>query len=226
MLDLDALAYSNNWSSRPPGKKAFIGILALGISLASSNIWIHLAVMATMSALLMVGAGIHWKAYGKLFIVPVSFIFISVATLLVSVSTTGQGLLWKVEIGRIVLGISPDSIPQVKVLLSRCIGALSGLYFMALTIPLNQFVGVLKKIRIPVILIEIVVIMYRFIHIFLLSVQESYQALQMKNGFVDLKTSRRSLSMLVVMTYEKMMASYTDWLTVLETKNFDGDFHV
>lgn len=226
MLDLDALAYSNKWSRRSPGKKVLIGILALSVSLVSQNLLIHLMVLATISALVVAGAGIPWKAYGKLFIIPTSFLFLSVATMLVSVSTTGAGLDWKIDLGRVVVGISPDSFPLIRILLSRCVAALSGMYFITLTVPLNQLVRVFKKIHLPVLFIELVVLVYRFIHLFLLSVQESYQALQMKNGFVDMKTSRKSLSLLVVMTYEKMMQSYRDWLTVLEIKNFDGDFHV
>lgn len=226
MFDLDALAHSNKWSQKSPRKKVFIGVAALVVSLAVSNFHIHLAVAATMSVLIVAGAGISWKAYGKLYIIPLSFLMLGAATMLLSISTTGDGLQWKIDLGGFVVGISAEVMPQIKILISRCIAALSGLYFMTLTTPLNQLVKVLKKVRVPIILIELVVLMYRFIHIFLVSLQESYQALQMKNGFYDMKTSRRSLSLLVVMTYEKMMSSYREWLLVLEIKNFDGDFHV
>ncbi|QSX08833.1 cobalt ECF transporter T component CbiQ [Alkalibacter rhizosphaerae] len=226
MLDMDAYAYSNKMAERSAEWKLGFALLGLTSSLLTSKGLLHMIVVITMTVMVIGFARIPWRAYVQLYLIPVSFLLLSVLTLLVSISGSGDGLEWYWKMGNYHIGISRESIRIVGVLTGRCVASLSCLYFLSLTTPLNQLVGVLKRFRFPVILIELIVLIYRFLHIFLASVHDSYHALQLRNGFATMKISRKSLAMLVVMTYSKMMESYNDWQMVLATKNFNGDFHV
>lgn len=226
MLDLDAFAYNNRLSRMSASRKGTVAGVAMVLSMVARAWWLHLLVVVVMSAVVVGMARIPWKAYVKLFAVPTTFLLLSVGTMLVSVSSAADGLTWYRHMGGFYIGISRSSVDMVQVLFGRCMAALSGLYFLSLTTPLNQLVGVLKKVHVPVILIELVVLIYRFIHIFFTAVQDSVHALQLRNGFINAKTARTSIVLLVVMTYTRMMNSYDDWQMVLATKNFNGDFHV
>lgn len=226
MLDLDAYAYSNPWSRKAPEGKVLLGLGALLLAMLAGKLWIHGLIFLFLSFLVVASVKIPFLYYIKLFRIPVSFLMLGVLSMLVSLSTTGDGLVARVPLGAVTIGISFASLPLVFLLLGRCLATLSALYFMALTVPLNQMIRLMKKIRIPILLIELMVLMYRFIHVFLTSVQESVEALQLRNGFINGKTARKSVVLLMVMTYNKVMASYDDWLMVLETKNYNGNFHV
>lgn len=226
MLDMDAYAYSNPWSQKSPDGKALLGLGAILLAMVSQSLWIQGLLILILGFLVVCQAKIPLSYYIKLFRIPVTFLILGMVTMLITLSTTGEELLWSLSLGNIYLGITPSGIPMAGLLLGRCMATLSALYFMALTIPLNQTIRLMKKVRIPVLLIELMVLMYRFIHIFLSSVQESLEALQLRNGFINGKTARKSLALLVVMIYGKMMASYSDWVMVLDTKNYNGNFYV
>lgn len=226
MLDMDAYAYSNPWSQKSPEGKALLGLGTMLLAMVSQQLWIQGLLILFLGFVVVCLAKIPFPYYIKLFRIPVSFLILGMVTMLVTLSTTGEGLIWHISVGNVFLGISPSGLPVAGLLLGRCMATLSALYFTALTIPLNQMIRLMKKVHIPILIIELMVLMYRFIHIFLSSVQESLEALQLRNGFINGKTARKSLFLLVVMTYEKMMASYGDWVMVLDTKNYNGNFYV
>lgn len=226
VFDFDSLSYSNRWSQRPPEGKAFLGFSAIVLSMVLSFYWVHGLIVGLLAYLTVVRAGIPLKRFLGFYTIPLTFLLLAALTLLFSISTTSEGFIWHFAFGRYFFGISAGGLSQVGPIASRCVSTLTALYFLVLTIPIQQMVRLLKRCRVPIFLIELFVMMYRFINVFVTSVVESYQILQLRNGFSTYKTSIRSLSLLVVMTYERMILHYEDWQLALQTKNFNGDFHI
>ncbi|WP_195683179.1 CbiQ family ECF transporter T component [Alkalibacter mobilis] len=223
---MDRHAYSNGLTDANPLKKgAFAGTL-LGIALVFDISTLHLLIALGTSIIVIIMGKVDFRVYLKLFMIPGSFLILSILTLLVSISTDQKNFLISGEIFGFYFGVVKTSLSLSWLIFTRCLATLSIAYFTALTIPVNQMVVIMKKLRLPSVLIELIVLMYRFINIFIKSFYESYNALILKNGFADLRKSRKSISLLAAMMFNKILGGYKDWRVVLETKNFNGDFHV
>lgn len=104
---------------------------------------------------------------------------------------------------------------------------LSGLHpLFVLTVPVQQLVKVMRTIHIPVLLIELMVLIYRFIFIFIEEAAAIRHAQQLRFGYHGLKNSYKSLAMLVNVLFQRVMLRYRDMSVVLDVKLFQGDFHV
>ena len=70
------------------------------------------------------------------------------------------------------------------------------LYFLALTTPMTEIITVLHKLKVPVIITELMVLIYRFIFVFMETATTIRRAQLSRSGYVSMKSSFRSLSRL------------------------------
>lgn len=223
MSSIDRYAYFNALSEKNPFLKMGLGILALVLSLVIDNIPFHLGVLAVVSLVIIGIAKIPMKGYFNLYKIPGGFLLLSVFTVLVSVSSSGGA--GGVTLGSLRFMITPESQEMALNLFFRALACISATYFIALTVPINQQVFVFKRFRLPTVFIEMVVLIYRFINIFMEEFHTMQNAMELKLGNRNLKTSVRSLSLLGTGIFFRVMDSYTDWKNVLEVKLYDGNFY-
>ncbi|NTW72287.1 MAG: cobalt ECF transporter T component CbiQ [Eubacteriaceae bacterium] len=226
MLQIDIYANSNRLSTRNPYIKGLWAGAGLLIAIMTSNVYVHMAITVLAALAVVLMAGIKFTAYLKLFRIPASFLLLSIATILVSVSPARGDFLVSVKLLGFYFGISDGSLNMAMMLLTRSLACLSATYFISLTIPLNQIILILKKIRTPRSVIEMTVLMYRFISVFIEEFSDMQNALEMKSGYRNFKTSYRSVSILAGTLFLRVMNSYKDWKTALEVKNYNGNFYV
>ena len=70
------------------------------------------------------------------------------------------------------------------------------------------------------------ILIYRFIFIFIEEAEEIYKSQQLKFGYTNLKTSYNSMSLLIKTLFFRMMRRYEDMSISLDIKLYDGKFHV
>ncbi|MDN6682907.1 MAG: energy-coupling factor ABC transporter transmembrane protein, partial [Enterobacterales bacterium] len=110
--------------------------------------------------------------------------------------------------------------------LCRSLAALSATYLFVLTTPFSQWVRLLKRSHLPLVLIEQVLLTYRFIFIFIEEAAAIHRAQSLRFGYVSLRTGYRSLSMLVGMLLARVMERHKQMSIALEVKLYNGDFHL
>lgn len=91
---------------------------------------------------------------------------------------------------------------------------------------MNQLIVVFNKLRIPSVIIEMIILIYRFANIFLDVYKDMQMAIELKFGFRGLKNSYRSVALLVSLLFLKMMDSYDELNTSLEVKLYNGNFYI
>lgn len=226
MLQIDVYANSNRLSTRNPYIKGLWAAAALSAAILTDNSYIHLAIILLAAWAVVLMAGIKGNAYVKLFRIPASFLLLSIASILVSVSSVRGDFLLSIKLLGFYFGISNGSLSMAVMLLTRSLACLSATFFISLTIPLNQIILILKKIRTPRAVIEMTVLMYRFISVFIEEFSDMQNALEMKSGYRNFRTSFKSVSILAGTLFLRVMNSYKDWKTALEVKNYNGNFYV
>jgi cobalt/nickel transport system permease protein len=100
-----------------------------------------------------------------------------------SISLRPSGQLWQWSFGPLWLSTSPEALQQMLVILTRVIGSASALNFLALTTPMVDMVALLRRLRLPETLIDVMVIMYRFIFVLLDTLERMLTAQRSRLGY-------------------------------------------
>ena len=82
----------------------------------------------------------------------------------------------------------------------------------------------MKKAQFPALLIELTMLMYRFIFIFADEFLIIKRAQDMRFGFKGLKNSYQSLGVLIKILFFQTFDRFNKMILSLEMKFFDGDF--
>jgi cobalt/nickel transport system permease protein len=137
-------------------------------------------------------ARVSWTVYVKTLGVVALFLMISFPALLVSVDSSFH------------VSINRSQIFTVMSLLSRSVAAWSCLFFLLVTTPFPEMLYVLKRMKVPSIIIELLFFTYRFVFVFEKVAEELYVAMKARNG----GTHWRHGGMLVFQLFQKIWHSY------------------
>ena len=97
---------------------------------------------------------------------------------------------------------------------------------MFLTTPFNQLIRLLQMSRLPHVLIEHMLLTYRFIFILIEEASAIRQAQSLRFGYISLRCSYRSMAMLVGLLLQRVIYRYQQMETALDVKLFEGEFHL
>ena len=223
---IDDYAYKNKLSKVNPNMKFAIGMLLLILSLINPYNYISLIIIAIMSLVIVGIAKIELKDYIHFIKIPLVFLIISIIMILLTFSKDKEVLLYSIKIGSLYIGVSNESIISSTHLFFRALSCLTCIYFIMLTTPFNQLIFVFKKLHLPDIVLEISMLMYRFIFIFMEEVADIRKSQELRFGYINLKNGYNSFGLLVNMLFKRMMIRYDEMSIALDMKLFDGTFHI
>lgn len=223
MLLIDKYAYTNNLADYNPMAKFFFAIGALLIAIIINNVYINLIIFLTMVFLTVFIAKIPIDKYFKIISIPMFFLLISVITILLSISNE-NGFIWSIKLSNKYLGMTTHSLKESINTIMRVLASISSTFFLGLTTPLNSIIGILKKFKLPNTLIELFVLIYRFIFIFLEESKDIIMAQEMKFGYNNTKNSYKSIALLIKCLFIRVLLRYKDMIIALDTKLYNGEF--
>ncbi|WP_373600537.1 cobalt ECF transporter T component CbiQ [Paraclostridium bifermentans] len=226
MLEIDKCAYTNSLRKFNPMYKLMISFIALIVSIITNNINLHLIIMIIISIMIIFWAKVDIKLYIRCLKIPIYFLFIGTILNLISISFENTGFLLNIKIFGIYIGTTEFSIDNSIHILLRALSCIISIYFLILTTPFNQLIIILKKMYIPDVLIELMILTYRFIFLFLEEIKDIYKSQQLKFGYNNLKNSYNSTSLLIKVLFFRMMKKYEEMSVTLDIKLYDGKFHI
>ncbi len=221
---IDKLSHQNKWININPLFKFFVYItLLITIGLAGSAF--KLIMLSAIIALTRYSTGISWKNYLKISSVPYAFLLMSVIAIVISFSTNGSNMLYKIHLHSIYIGFEKKILIDAMHIFTRSITMIAATYFFILTTPFNQIIIILKKLRIPDVLIENMLLTYHFIFILLAETLAIYRAQELRFGYINMRTCFTSLAMLIGLLFLRVILRYQRMQLALEVKLYDGKFH-
>lgn len=226
MLEIDKSAYLNNLKDVNPLLKTFITFMGILISMIIKSENIHIFIMLVMSFLIIFIAKVDIKLYLKCLKIPMIFLIIGVLLNLINISFENKDYIFSLNIFWIYIGITKFAIQSSIKIIFRSMSCITSIYFLMLTTSFNQLIILFKKLNIPQVLIELMVLIYRFIFIFIEEANEIYKSQQLKFGYINLKTSYSSMALLIKTLFFRMMKKYEDMSVILDIKLYDGKFHI
>jgi cobalt/nickel transport system permease protein len=226
ILKIENLAHKNKLKKLPPEQKLFFG-LALQILALISSWQIQIVIIFWVAIWLIIYAKIPYKFYFKLLCLSSLFLLISSPAFLVNISTDLNQLpmdsLWGFKLGSFYLDIRVDNFRQFGEIMARSLASISGLFLIILTVPILEIVAVLNKLKVPIILTELLLLVYRFIFILGETAENILTAQKARGGYNNNTLALKSIGLLIGNLFKQTMIRYSDFSLALNARGFNGD---
>lgn len=225
MLSIDKYAYENRLANWSPKIKALLWLI--GIILAFQPIlWLKAVVMVVVAAITIYVTKVSLHRYLRWFYAILPFIALSIIGIVVTIADNRQELIAPIRIGSVYLGLAKVMMPKAGHMALQCLTAVVCTYWFALTTPFIQIIQVLKAIHLPRMMIEITMLMYRFIFIFIDAFVRIHRAQKMRFGYDSFRLMVHSSGILAKMLFEQVIINYQMMTHALDAKLYDGEFYL
>ncbi len=189
---LDYYAHYNGLKDMNTLFKVIFAVTTLLVSLVSTSPVVPVIVALFMSFLIIFHAKIPWKFYLKFLTIPVLF---GLITFIFMALFFGVGNhIW--DLGIFGLAVTEDGFNRGLLVFSRILSGFTCMSFLALTVPMTELFSELKRFRIPQIVMELGMLMYRYVFVFLDEGINMYHAQETRLGYSSIKKSFKSMGML------------------------------
>ncbi len=217
---LDDYAQSNALRDTSPRLKLLLGLGAILLCVSSATPIAPLFVAITMSLIIVIVAKIPVRFYSKLLLIPLSFALLS-SIVVAFVHGTGD-LLFAVNIFGLSIGIREDGANLALLLIARTFGGMCSLFFIALTTPMIEIFSVLKSMGLPDFLVELSMLVYRYIFVFLDEAAMIHDAQVMRLGNAGIKNSLNSFAMLSSVLFIRAWEQGERLIVAMDSRCYDG----
>ena len=172
-----------------------------------------LMVVATLAI-----AGIPWRLYVHTLLAPISFLLTGAISLCVSLSVSSQGH-W-------LLRWAPDGGAHALEVTLRALACMSCLLFLAFTTPVASQMLVLRCLRAPASIVELALLIYRFIFVLMDTVETMTNAQVARLGYTTIRASFRSLGMLAAAFFHHALERARRLEDGLTARGWQGELRV
>ena len=224
MLDIDHFAYQSRWLHVNPLLKFALYLALLSFSLLSSPafqavLWL---LIVPLSCYLV---RVSWVRYCRWFSLPLSFLLLSVLGIALSAAQSDTQMLASFSLGSWHIGFERSLILVANAAFWRSLLALAATFLFVLTTPFTQLIFIFKRCHLPHLLVEQILLTYRFIFIFLEESTGIFQAQALRFGYQNPRCAKRSLAMLISMLLERVLRRHQQMSTALAVKLYRGEFY-
>ena len=220
---LDDIAQESAYRQIHPGTKLTLGLGSLILCLVSPSPVVPLMSGIFLSLVLIIPARVSPVIYGELLLGPAIFTLFSIVVLLVLIG--GGAVVWQFNpVPGITLTVTEGAIRESTLVLCRVFGCSVSLFFIVLTTPMTDLFNIMKRSRIPAEMIDLMMIMYRFIFIFYAQAKEIYRTQRMRLGYSRPAEAIRSFSTLCGMLFITSWNAGEDLVRAMDCRCYDGVF--
>ena len=178
---IEQSAYANRWRAVSPAAKAVFAVCGIVAAFAAVSPAAALAVAALLAASTTLGAKVPPGRYLRVAAPALFFLATSCLSLAFSLDTD---LAWR---------LAPDGVLRIAQVGSRSLGALAALLFLVMTTPLIDLIALLRRLKTPEVLLDIMVLCYRMLFVFSAAVHDTLTAQSARLGYATPRLALRSL---------------------------------
>ena len=218
-FDMDYIAHHNELTEFNPYIKLFLTIFLLIVTLALDNLYFDVLIFAVMSIVILAIAKISIRSYLKFLTIPVAFLVI---TCLFLMFFFGKGTVIY-ETGILGIVVTDDSFHYAVYTFMRVMGCFPCLGFLALTTPIAKILHCLATLKVPKILIEIGLLMYNAIFIFLNEIDTMRKAQDTRLGYHSYWSSFKSLGALTSTIFLRSLDKSETLQFALDSRGYTGE---
>lgn len=183
---IEGCAYANRWRKVSPAAKTAFAACGLGAAWLAKQPASAVIVCSLLVAVTLLGAGVSPRRFLRVALPALFFLVLGSCSLAFSLNLGAASGDLRVE-------LSPVALRQVGEVGARSLGALAALLFLALTTPLVDLIAGCRRLRMPEVLLDIMVLCYRMLFVFSSAVHDTTTAQSARLGYATPRLSIRSL---------------------------------
>lgn len=221
-FSIDLYAYASNirgWSS---DFKVIFSVLVMILTILLNNPYVSVAVIFAMTYVIVVKGGLPITDYLSILAIPISFILLGTFTIAIDFAKEPIGQ-YNLYLGFCYVFTSLIQLKKMFFLILKVFAAISALQMMTLSTSSNEIIAVLRRARIPKLIIELMNLIYRFIFILMDVHRQMKNSAKARQGYCDFKTSCLTFgsiaSNMLVISMKKANAYYN----AMEARCYDGE---
>ncbi|MFB9328538.1 cobalt ECF transporter T component CbiQ [Paenibacillus aurantiacus] len=229
LKQIDSYSYGNRLRSLPAtAKGGFAASLLLLAYLTGPAV--QAAIIAWLYVWTVPRAGISAKFYAVSLGSVLGFYLLSLPALMIEAIPEGAKMAVaanvRLELGGWQLAVTEDSMHLAVRLLFRVLACSSCFLFLILTTPMADLFQVLRKLRVPMLLLEIMQIMYRFLFALLQTASELYTAQRARGGHHGVRSRIADTATLAARLFGRTMSRYDNWTRGLRARGFEDELRL
>ncbi len=225
MIAIDKLCYNSKLRYENAGEKFAFAVITLCICVMGRRISTSCIVLAVTGILTVYKGGIPASRYARYMTAPLAFLLLSTAAIMVQVSQTPLDL-FAVPVGGWYITSSSASFQYAMQLILTALGAVSCLYFLAFTTPVPDILEVLRRLHVPALMIELMLLIYRFIFVLLHAASAISISQDCRLGNKDYRTALKSFGMLGSVLMIRAIGRSNRLYDAMEARCYDGTIRV
>lgn len=219
---LEYYSYNSKINSWNPHLKFWYSMVLIVLGIILSNIYISISIVFICGFITIFLGKISLKKYIDFFKVPIIFLLISVAVININFSKNITDFYY-FNIGDLYIYTTDENIKKSCILFWRALSGVSSMYMLALSTPLNEIIYVIKKVRTPQIIIELMYLVYRFIFIMRDSYKSMRKSIESRLGFIDYRTSLLSFGKIISNILIISLRKSNSFYDAMESRCYRGE---
>jgi cobalt/nickel transport system permease protein len=226
MISIDQYAYISKLKSKDPMMKLTFCLMTLGVCLWANSMVVALLILMVMGWYTVCKGGIPFTLFLKLLTIPASFLLIGVLTIGINAADNPELFMFSIPAFGTHIGVSPKGILSAARLFMKSLGAVSCLYYLSLNTPMVDLLQALDKLGVPKLFTELMGLIYRFIFVFLETVDRMITAQKSRLGYDRPRAGYRSLAALAATLFIRAYKRSDELYTALEARGYEGEIKV
>lgn len=221
MLAIDRLSYQSRLRYVNTGEKFAFSVITLCLCVAGRSILLSLYIFFTVSLLTVLKGGVPLSRYLSLLAVPLAFLVMNAAVLGLSIRREPLEL-FSFSLGGWCLTAGRDTVFYALRVFLTAMAGVSCLYFLSLSTPMTDLVVYLRRLGLPGLIAELMLLIYRFIFVLLECAHAIAVSQDARLGNRDFKTSLLSFSALVSSLFVRAVNRSGILYDAMESRCYDG----
>lgn len=210
---IEQSACANRWRPVSPAAKGLFALGGFVAAFAARQPLGAAAVAALIAGVTAFGAGVPLSRLLRVAAPPLGFLLIGCLSLAGSID-------WRD--GQLAASWLPDGWTPVARLAARSLGALAALLFLALTTPLVDLLSLFRRLRVPVVLIELMALSYRMLFVLSEALHDTHTAQAARLGYATPRLALRSLGSLTANLALQVWQRAHALDVAAQSRNIDG----
>lgn len=225
MISIDKLCYNSRLRYVNAGEKFAFAVITLVICVMSRSIAVASIILFVMGILTVWKGGVPLFRYLYYISVPLTFLLLSTLAIFLHIQEVPMDL-FAVPLGKWYLTTSYHSVTYGMQLIMTALGSVSCLYFLSFTTPMPDILEVFRLMHCPSLLIELMLLIYRYIFVLLKTASAITTSQNCRLGNRDYRTSLKSFGMLGSALMIHSVLRSGKLYDAMEARCYDGTIHV
>jgi cobalt/nickel transport system permease protein len=181
---IESSAYASRWRDVAPSAKALFALAGFVAAWLAHSPVAFAALTAVLVLAALLGARVQLRSYIAVALPPLGFLLLSCLTMLVGPDANGH---WN---------FTTAMLPTIEHLALRSFAMLAAMLGLVLTTPMPDLLNLLRRLRTPELLLDLMVLCYRMLFVMQQAWEESITAQSARLGYRNFRQAWRSTGLL------------------------------